>query len=423
MASIEYPIQGNHTTGYVTTHYHYGAIGTMNEWARDNLPYNAKVSSVQVHFRGKLSVGDTNVYVGYTHDASAKPAEMLTSGQLKTSPQTFIGYFSSFQADYPFNILPPGYMMVGVWADSGIIVKKYTCEYFKVIWYYDIPSYTVAVTAGTGGTASGGGTFVNRTITTITATPNKGYKFKQWNDGNTDNPRSIDVTGDTVYTAEFTLKEYPITVECEPSVSGEVCTFSGAGTYKYGDTITITATNIPPRHQVDAWFCNTQYLKDVGRGKTQFSVVLTEEALTGFSEATTQQIEFKCWLVHTGYKICANIYPDTTAGYVSYVHYENGTYYHLDEVTADGVTMYPNERGIAGLVAYPLNHYEFIKWSDGNTDNPRILPLTDDATYTAVFGVDLLFIGNQLPKAIYVGTQEVKEVFIGTERVYLKSDY
>ncbi len=40
--------------------------------------------------------------------------------------------------------------------------------------------------------------------TTLTAIPYQGYSFTQWSDGITDNPRVIDVTQDTTFTAEFT---------------------------------------------------------------------------------------------------------------------------------------------------------------------------------------------------------------------------
>jgi hypothetical protein len=40
-------------------------------------------------------------------------------------------------------------------------------------------------------------------IAIIGATANTGYRFVQWNDGNTDNPRTITVTEDIVFTAEF----------------------------------------------------------------------------------------------------------------------------------------------------------------------------------------------------------------------------
>ena len=39
----------------------------------------------------------------------------------------------------------------------------------------------------------------------------------------------------------------------------------------------------------------------------------------------------------------------------------------------------------AQISATPNYGYHFVKWSDGNTDNPRILELTQDATFTAEF--------------------------------------
>ena len=53
------------------------------------------------------------------------------------------------------------------------------------------------------GTVSGGGTYQEGTSVTLTATPNSGYRFVSWNDGNTDNPRTITVTGDATYIASF----------------------------------------------------------------------------------------------------------------------------------------------------------------------------------------------------------------------------
>ena len=37
------------------------------------------------------------------------------------------------------------------------------------------------------------------------------------------------------------------------------------------------------------------------------------------------------------------------------------------------------------LVATPAEHHRFVKWDDGNTDNPRPVTVTADETFTAVF--------------------------------------
>ena len=71
--------------------------------------------------------------------------------------------------------------------------------------YYSLPVYTITVNASptAGGTVTGDGNYDNNTTATLTATPNTGYKFKQWNDGNTSATRTITATADATYTAEF----------------------------------------------------------------------------------------------------------------------------------------------------------------------------------------------------------------------------
>jgi len=40
------------------------------------------------------------------------------------------------------------------------------------------------------------------------------------------------------------------------------------------------------------------------------------------------------------------------------------------------------------LTAIADEHYHFVQWSDGNTDNPRTIMIKGDATYTAEFAID-----------------------------------
>ena len=56
------------------------------------------------------------------------------------------------------------------------------------------------------GEVTGDGLYTNDTTITITATPYEGYTFLRWSDGNTDNPRTIQVTSDTTLTAEFAIE-------------------------------------------------------------------------------------------------------------------------------------------------------------------------------------------------------------------------
>ena len=81
------------------------------------------------------------------------------------------------------------------WSLSG---TTYTAQYTAVK-----RSYTITANTDGNGTVTGGGTYEYGKTATLTAVPNAGYKFKQWSDGNTSNPRTVTVTGAASYTAEF----------------------------------------------------------------------------------------------------------------------------------------------------------------------------------------------------------------------------
>ena len=68
-----------------------------------------------------------------------------------------------------------------------------------------VPEYRVSVVANdnTMGAVYGNETYDINDKAKIGANPNEWYKFVQWSDGNTDNPRIVTVTSDVTYTAEF----------------------------------------------------------------------------------------------------------------------------------------------------------------------------------------------------------------------------
>ncbi len=78
---------------------------------------------------------------------------------------------------------------------------------------------TVNVNNEGWGTVTGAGSYAENATATIAATPNAGYTFVKWQDGNTDNPRTITVTGDATYTAIFEA------IPVEPTVN---VTFDGS---------------------------------------------------------------------------------------------------------------------------------------------------------------------------------------------------
>ena len=84
--------------------------------------------------------------------------------------------------------------------------KKYKAHpYWGVFNIEEIPSeYTITVTCDPKqGQVTGGGTYIDGSKVSLTATPNNGYEFKQWSDGNTANPYSFLVEKDVTIEALF----------------------------------------------------------------------------------------------------------------------------------------------------------------------------------------------------------------------------
>lgn len=71
--------------------------------------------------------------------------------------------------------------------------------------------YTITATCDANrGTVTGGGEYPNGYTATLTATPKPGCTFVGWSDGETANPRYINVAGEATYTAQFTKSSYTI---------------------------------------------------------------------------------------------------------------------------------------------------------------------------------------------------------------------
>lgn len=118
---------------------------------------------------------------------------------------------SSFYYNEVLGTLPTvtrtGYTFKG-WSTSanGPVNISTTTKVTGDVTYYaiwQINSYTLTVTAGTGGTVSGSGTYNYGETATLKATASSGYHFVKWSDGNTNANRTVTVTGNATYTAIF----------------------------------------------------------------------------------------------------------------------------------------------------------------------------------------------------------------------------
>ena len=89
------------------------------------------------------------------------------------------------------------------WSPAIYAVNKaqdYTAQFTSTVRSYKITGASANTNMGT---VSGTATKQYGQTVTLTATPKDCYKFVQWNDGNTTNPRTVTVQGTATYTATF----------------------------------------------------------------------------------------------------------------------------------------------------------------------------------------------------------------------------
>ena len=132
------------------------------------------------------SIGDETFY-------NCRSLEHVTSKAMMP-PQIWVTTFD----DYAMTLYVP----------AGCKSKYAEAEYwnnFTDIRETGVVLYTVTANATdeTMGYVTGGGEYPQGSTATLVAIPFGQNYFVRWNDGNTDNPRTITVTGDMTFTAEF----------------------------------------------------------------------------------------------------------------------------------------------------------------------------------------------------------------------------
>ena len=176
-------------------------------------------------------------------------------------------------------------------------------------------------------------------VKTLTAIANEGYEFTAWNDGNTENPRTVTITSDTTFMAIFAETETTPTI----TVTVNDATM-GSATYTLdGNTAVLTATANEGYSFLTWSDGNTENPRTVTvTSDTAFTAIFTETETTPTITVTVN---------------------DATMGSATY--------------TMDGNT--------AVLTATANEGYSFVIWNDGNTENPRTVTITSDTAFMAIF--------------------------------------
>ena len=176
----------------------------------------------------------------------------------------------------------------------------------------------------------------------IQATANYGYHFVQWDNGNTANPDTLYLIGDSTVTAIFAKNQYTLTITSNDDSLGTV---SGSGTYEYLDVATLTATVTAAHHHFVQW--------SDGETDTLRTITVTQNlSLTAIFAIDTHQVSIS----------------------VNNEHYGN--------VDGGGFLPYGST---AILTPNPENGYYFVWWNNGDTTNPNTFTVTGDTLLSALF--------------------------------------
>ncbi len=201
---------------------------------------------------------------------------------------------------------------------------------------------------GSMGSVTGSKTVDYGSDATLTAVPKTGFRFVQWNDGDTSNPRTFtNITSDISHIAAFVaLNQHAVTTGKMGTGTGEV-SVSPSGPYYEGDGVTITAT------------------PDTGS---------TFDGWDGLTDKSNPYI-------------VSNLNADITltAIFAKLQYNVNGA--PVDSsmgcVTGSATVDYGSD---ATLTAVPKVGFRFVQWNDGNTSNPRTFTnIQSDINHTATF--------------------------------------
>jgi hypothetical protein len=133
-----------------------------------------------------------------------------------------------------YYLIRPGYIL---------IMNQYKFHWGGIFAIVDFDSVAVLCNDSLMGHTEGSGRFSDLTFVELSAHPSPGFRFSHWNDGNTDNPRSVYLTSDTAFTAFFRPEErYVVDAFSSDTARGTVV---GSGVYPEGSSVTLAAA---PRH-------------------------------------------------------------------------------------------------------------------------------------------------------------------------------
>ena len=278
---------------------------------------------------------------------------------------------------------------------------------------FAINSYDVTILGSSYGTATGAGTFDYLTDIQIEAIPNYGYKFKSWSDGVKDNPRILTVESDTTLAMEFEPVKFTLRTQSNNDEMGSVT--PSVGKYAYLSEVEITAEPAYGYHfeeWSDGRIANPRKVT-IERDTlfralfeiNTYSVQVTTSTMGRITGAGEYDYLSSCSLrsiPNYGYQFVRWADGETanprtivvTQDTIMAAVYQplNYTIKAYSANTLQGsVTPETQEvpyNSIATITAISVHGYKFLRWDDGNEDNPREITVSENATFIASFERD-----------------------------------
>ena len=186
----------------------------------------------------------------------------------------------------------------------------------------------------------------------IFATPTQNYTFLRWSDGNTLNPRNLIMDRDYQLQPVFVYDQhYRLTANVSPTYRGQV---SGRGMYRPGETAHLVA------EPSSGWEFDHWQDQPDNHNPERDVVMNSDVSLTAVFVA-----------IRNSYELYWNVNVYGFGDIQSEGDVDCGSFDRGDEVV---LTAVPHDQ-----------NYEFVRWSDGNTQNPRTLVANRDYDIIAEF--------------------------------------
>lgn len=257
-----------------------------------------------------------------------------------------------------------GYRFV-CWSNGSterkISTRVFATEYYTALFApVDTAGTTYAITLrannGSYGRVSGAGSYTYGTKIKIRAISNSGYTFVNWNDGCTDMQRTVTVTGNMSYIANFTAEgntqRYRVSITSGNDFYGSV---GGSGLYPangYATALAVSNSGLMFQEWDNGELTNPY----------TFAVTCDTALVAQFDDGTIITIDTFTIMVRAN-----NASLGTVSGGGRYV-----------------------ANSVATLVATPAEGAHFLSWNDGPTEPTRNVRVTANVSYVAFFESDQL---------------------------------